>query len=128
MKTKTLILLAATFFSLLSSAALGEDEKTKEMLRELDRISEEAQSWSAKQRAIARARLNDCVSAFGNEEFCSCLNKELHWVLDFESYIRIITTPPGEISKDLKPDEELVVDSVYKAREKCVKEHFKHHN
>jgi hypothetical protein len=128
MKTKALVLFVATFFGLFPAVAFGEDDRANEILRQLDTISKEAESWSAKQRAIARDRLIDCIDAFGNEEFCSCLNNELHWVLSFESYIRVITTAPKGISKDLEPDEKLVVDSVYKAREKCVKQSFEHKN
>jgi len=121
--------IAVSFFLLFLSLGLSQDDKTIEKLqekqRQLEKLSEDASSWSAKQHAISRDRFNACVNAFGNEEFCSCLNAKLHWVLNFESYITIITSSQKEISKNIDADNQLLIDSVYKAREICVKETFK---
>ena len=129
MKKKKLLWSVIICFSLfLAVESFGADktitDQGNEMLRQLDQMSKEAESWTAKQRAIGRQRYEDCIDAFGHEKFCSCLNKELHWVLSFESYIGIITTSPKEISQNLTPDERAAIDSVYKTRERCVKQHI----
>jgi hypothetical protein len=79
----------------------------------------EAETWAAKQNAIARQREHDCMSAFGSTAFCRCLNNELHWVLSFDSYIRIVTAPPNQLAS-VPVSEKPVVNSAIRAREVCV--------
>jgi len=102
----------------------NQELKTQKMMERLNNISEEAEGWAAKQRAIARERQQQCFDAFGHKKFCSCLCDELHWVISFDTYIRIITAPTTGAASELSPDERAVIDSVYKAREKCVEKFF----
>ncbi len=113
---------------IVSGICNAQDKKkeidTSKMLEQLNQISEEADGWVAKQNAIARERKQQCIDAFGHEQFCSCLSEKLHWVLGFDSYIRIITAPTTGVASDVSPDERAAIESVYKAREKCVEKCF----
>lgn len=102
----------------------NQELNLKQMMENLNQISKEADGWAARQHAIARERQQQCLDAFGHKLFCSCLNEELHWVLGFDSYIRIITAPSTGAASDLLPDERAAIESVYMAREKCVKKYF----
>ncbi len=102
----------------------NQELKIQKMMEHLNQISEEAEGWAAKQRAIARERQQQCLDAFGHKQFCSCLSDELHWVIRFDTYIRIITAPTTRAASKLSPDERAVIDSVYKAREKCIEKCF----
>ena len=125
MKRKILlIILLVLASSICSSQEKSKDLDTKKMMERLSQISEDAEVWAAKQRTIARERYQQCFDAFGHEDFCSCINEELHWVLGFHSYIRIITAPSIGATSDASPDERAVIESVYKAREKCVSKYF----
>jgi hypothetical protein len=96
----------------------------KKMMERLNQYSRESEGWVAKEHKISRERLQQCFEAFGHEGFCSCLNEELHWVLSFDSYIRIITAPSAAAASDASPDERKAIESVYTAREKCVEKYF----
>lgn len=100
--------------------AAGDDQPMSERLKRLEEIEKEAETWAAKQQSIARQRENDCMSAFGHQAFCSCLNKELHWVLGFDSYVRIVTATPDQLSA-VPSDERQVVETAIRAREVCVR-------
>lgn len=95
-------------------------ETARETLELLKKQGEEAESWADLQRTIARKRLNACMAAFGNRSFCKCLNEELHWVLDFDSYVRIVTSPGAEPKPQPASAEQRVVNSVFRAREQCI--------
>ena len=93
---------------------------TKKMLDNFDELSIGAEKWVAIKNEIARKRTQQCMDAFGYENFCSCLNRELHWVLGFDSYIQTITSPFTGAAPNASPDEKKAIESVYRAREKCV--------
>ena len=61
-------------------------------IQRLDAVLKEGEQWSALEQANRRSRLNACNAAFGNEKFCLCLDNELNWALDFETYIRVISS------------------------------------
>jgi hypothetical protein len=113
-------LLTLIFALLTSYAGAGDDPTVTEGLKRLDDVQKEAETWAAKQQSIARQRENDCLKAFGHKGFCACLNKELHWVLGFDGYIRIVTATPDQLSS-VPTDERAVVDSAVRARELCVR-------
>lgn len=113
--------LLALFVALLLSsyAAAGDDTKGGERMKQLHEIQKEAETWAAKQQSIARQRQTECLNAFGHKGFCSCLTRELHWVLGFDEYIRIVTATPDQLSS-VPADERAVVESAVRAREVCV--------
>jgi 1-aminocyclopropane-1-carboxylate deaminase/D-cysteine desulfhydrase-like pyridoxal-dependent ACC family enzyme len=125
MKKKHLIgFLLVIVSSICNAQNENQELDTQKMMEHLNKISKEAEGWTAKQRTIARERQQQCLDAFGHKQFCSCLNEELHWVLGFDSYIRIITAPTTSAASDSSPDEHAAIESVYKAREKCVGIYF----
>ena len=101
--------------------AIAEDKAPlSEQLKRLDQSRKEAETWAAKEQSIARQRENDCFNAFGHKPFCTCLNKELHWILTFDSYVRIATATSDQLLSALG-DERAVIDSAVRAREVCVR-------
>ena len=119
--------LPVTFFLALLfpiiTAAADQNKNIDESINlyKLQKVLEESESLLAQSQAIARKRYNDCMAAFGHENFCSCLNKELSWILSFQSYVNIIVESPTRTLNNTAHDEQMVIESVYKAREKCIK-------
>ena len=107
---------------LLACLAVNASAQSKQppSLRDLEKIQREGDSWSAKQGAIARERESACVSAFGHRKFCECLSSELHWVLSFDSYVRLIST---STQASVTPDDKVLLDSARRSRERCVAKH-----
>ncbi len=96
-------------------------EESEEMFEELIGNSlNEAQGWADLQTTISRNRVNTCMAAFGHESFCGCLNDNLHWVITFESYIEIITSSDAQPKPRPTTDEERAVNTVFRARERCI--------
>jgi hypothetical protein len=89
-------------------------------LQKLRGILQEGESWADLQRSVARQRLTACTAAFGNKVFCACLNANLHWVLGFDTYIRVITAPGSEPDPSARTEEQRAINSVFRSREKCV--------
>ena len=72
------------------------------------------------QSDIKRVRLDDCMASFGHERFCTCLNEELHWSLDFSSYVGVLISPDSEPQPNPSSDMELATSSAFSARKLCV--------
>jgi hypothetical protein len=72
--------------------------------------------------AITRARKFKCLKAFGNQEFCECLNSKLAVGLDFDGYIAVITRSREELKYDtLSTEDKALVDSAVVTRNACAK-------
>ena len=100
------------------------DEKIDQAAKKLNESLKEVEKWAALQKKISRQRKNDCLEAFGHSKFCNCLDTNLHWVINFDSYIRIMTSPTLKTSTIRSDDERTAVESVFKSRERCVEKYI----
>lgn len=95
-------------------------ELSQEFLESLPEIGKQAPSWVELELTISRNRVNACMAAIGHRQFCNCLNSELHWILGFDSYVRIIMSPDARPNPQPTTDEERAVNTVFSARERCI--------
>lgn len=110
-----------------SPEALKEQETLRRSLEESDRLLrekvvpafQEGERWADMERANARKRSADCMAAFGNERFCSCLNTNVHFLVDFETYVRVVTSDTRPVPAP-KTEEERLINTIFRAREVCV--------
>lgn len=82
---------------------------------------ESMKAFRLKVGSLARKRKNNCLKAFGNEQFCNCLNDNLPMAINFVGYIQLITSTKDEIGyKSLLTEDKEFVDKVIRARDQCV--------
>ena len=76
-------------------------------------------------KSLSQKRMVECQSAFGDTNFCQCLNKNLPLKVDFSTYVQDIIQPKEElISKTaLKSkvyDEHKLINIIFATRDYCV--------
>lgn len=82
-------------------------------------LAEQAQSTSSNKNNI---RVTECIKAFGDEQFCQCIDKQMHSKLSFADYIFVTTKSKQAVGYDILPEEnQKMIDSAYSARQRCVK-------
>jgi hypothetical protein len=109
-----------------SPATLKEQEALRRSLDESNRLLretivpalDEGQRWADMERANTRKRSADCIAAFGQEHFCNCLNDNVHFLVDFETYVRVVTSDAKPIPKPAT-EEERLINTIFRAREVC---------
>ena len=107
---------------------LKENKKKKTLHKEqIDKtenfadLQEGLQALQLMAKSFARKRKNNCLKAFGNEQFCNCLNGKLPMAIDFIEYIQLITSTKDKMGyKSLSTKDKEIVDKVLKVRDQCV--------
>lgn len=75
-------------------------------------------------KILVEIRFNDCLKAFGNNDFCNCIARKLPVAVSFIDYIQIITTDQDTLNKKVMqsndPDAGTMVQKIQTTRETCV--------
>lgn len=107
-----------------SSSEMKDLEKSlaesQPQLEKLKSLAQQAEAWADLEKSISRERVSACMAAFGDPSFCECLNENLHWIVRFETYIRVITAPEARPRPAAESDESQAINSIFRAREQCV--------
>lgn len=105
------------------SRAASQDE-LMEKIRLLEVQIQELKELKHQQR-LSTEKEQMCVTAIGNEKFCSCIAAALPIDVGFERYVHVVVSTTEELQYDtLKPEERKSVDAARATREKCVKKGF----
>lgn len=105
--------------SLLFVSAANGSDGLWDTMEALEKVKKQASFWEARQKSISINRQNDCFLAIGDKSFCDCLDQNLHWVMDFKSYIRIAISPDNPLPSNSTKEELKMVESVYLTRQEC---------
>lgn len=69
----------------------------------------------------AKKKYNDCLKAFGDHEFCQCIQNKTPSSITFAEYIAIVITPKENLGySEADEDTKGIIDNALKARETCV--------
>lgn len=74
---------------------------------------------------VVRAKRSQCLRAFGDPDFCTCLSEELPVGASFANYVRVVTTAKEDLAyAGLSKDDKQAVDNIIAAREACVRKAY----
>lgn len=83
----------------------GPDERTlvdlmteAELVEAIKREGFPGDQFLATARQNGEDRYYKCMQTFGHKTFCECLEKQLPWVLRFDTYVRMVTATPRELA------------------------------
>lgn len=108
--------------SLCSAAVAGGQSLEKiSQVERIDNAMDALNQLSATFDTMSRTRQTDCLKAFGNASFCSCIGDKLAVAWSFSDYIAI-TTRNKEINgyDKLESDLKVAYDKVAPIRDGCV--------
>jgi len=74
---------------------------------------------------IVRDKRSQCLRAFSDPDFCTCLSEELPVGASFVNYVRVVTTTKEALGyARLSKDDMQAVDTIIAARETCVRKAY----
>jgi hypothetical protein len=133
MKTSPIVTLLIIFF--LSSLAYAEEPKKPSTIKELETLEsietgqtifDKMEELKDSMKKMWTERYYDCLKAFGNKEFCSCLNDNLSAFLTFSDYMMTVTHTKEELDyKSRSKDERTLIDNAIRIRNQCVEKCFR---
>lgn len=123
-----IVIIAFILIINLTTYAHSEDKNTNPMTKEQidtieegEKIGDQLNSLRMSFESMMRERKNDCIKAFGHDQFCSCLNDNLAVGLSFKDYIVITINSKDELNyNELSKEDKGVIDKAIKIREQCV--------
>lgn len=127
-KLSQVIIATVLIFSVRASSA--EEQKNAPPPSELETMQKVGQIESAMEKAdelkrmvdsMSRQKYSECLMAFGNTSFCSCLRDRSPVGINFLGYIQVVTTSKEMLgySKATIEDKKLI-DATLRSREICV--------
>jgi hypothetical protein len=130
MTCKVSQLIIITFLTFSVPISNAEEQKNASPPSELETMQKIGQFETAMEKAdelkrlvdsMSRQKYSECLMAFGNTKFCSCLRDNSPVGINFSGYIQVVTTSKETLgySKARKEDQKLI-DATLKAREICV--------
>jgi hypothetical protein len=70
---------------------------------------------------LSRQKYSDCMKAFGNHLFCTCLKDKSPVGVDFLGYVKVVTTSKEDLGYGQADTEtKSLIDNTLAAREVCV--------
>jgi hypothetical protein len=115
--------MALLLFLVCVSAAIAASQSIEQINQTegLDKAQDALNQLRASIITISRTRAADCLKAFGNEGFCSCIGEKLPVAWSFSDYIAI-TTRTKEINgyDKMENDLKIAYDKVGPIRNACV--------
>ena len=122
MKT-VLIIIGLAMYAVTAYAGKSPTIDDLEQMQKFDEMVDAVEQLESQLDRLTKQRRAKCIRAFGHEEFCSCILKELPVAFDFSNYIAI-TTKSKEENGYMKLDDEYkkAYDKVRPIRDKCVTE------
>jgi hypothetical protein len=70
-------------------------------------------------------KLDSCVKAFGNTDFCGCIETNLPVGISFRRYIEVATSSDDELgNKNHSKEDQEMLEQILDVRDKCVQEAF----
>ena len=98
------------------SRAAGNQE---ELLKKIDTLQQQLNELKALQKASSEKKAH-CLSAIGQEKFCTCIAEGLPAEVSFEQYVHTVITPKEGLGYDgLTPEQKKSVDQTLATRDKC---------
>ncbi len=95
--------------------------KEIEKLQSLQNIVDTINDYRLAAESMVTVKFSDCLKAFGNNPFCSCIRDQTPVGIGFQGYVRIMTTPKEELNYDKLSDQDRrIIDNTHTARNLCV--------
>lgn len=104
-----------------AATAVGQSLEQINQVESLDHALDSLSQLSATVETMSRTRRTECLKAFGNETFCSCIGGKLAVAWSFSDYIAIITrTKETNGYEKLESNLKIAYDNVGPIRDECV--------
>lgn len=95
--------------------------ETMQKIGPIESAMEKADELKRMVDSMSRQKYSECLMAFGNIRFCSCLRDSSPVGINFQGYIQVVTTSKEMLGYSKATNEnKKLIDATLKSREICV--------
>jgi hypothetical protein len=108
---------------MLATPLYAQDDM-QEKIRLLELQIQQLKEAQAK-HVVGKLKTDQCMKAFGQDNFCNCIGANLPATVSFEQYIHTMVASKEDLGYSAMPlDQRKTVDAILETAEKCVDKGF----